>query len=135
VAPAILAAWEKLSDKPDVLMIPAHGIAHPRGCGLASHIGLWLDLPCIGVAKRLLYGYHTEVGSQVGEWSEILDEHDSTCLIGAIVRTRGSSKPIYVSPGHLIDLKSSVELVLACSRGFRLPAPLRTAQHAAANIE
>ncbi len=74
VGPAILAAWEKLKLKPDLILIHGHGTAHPRGLGLASHVGLWLNLPTIGVAKTRLYGSHSEPSSHLGEWSELLDE-------------------------------------------------------------
>jgi deoxyribonuclease V len=129
--PAILAAWEKLKIKPDLLLIHGHGIAHPRRVGLASHIGLWLNLPTIGIAKTRLYGMHDEVGSQVGDWSELVDEKQPSHIIGAVLRTCENIKPIYVSPGNLIDLDHSIEFVRACTRGCRMPEPLRAAHQAA----
>jgi deoxyribonuclease V len=131
VGPAILAAWEKLKYKPDVLLIHGHGVAHPRGVGLASHIGLWINTPTIGVAKTRLYGQQTEIGSNVGDWSDLFDENDPNNIIGAVLRTRGECKPIYVSAGHLIDLPHAIEFVLASCRGCRMPEPLRLAHHAA----
>lgn len=130
--PAILAAWEKLKLKPDLLLIHGHGIAHPRGIGLASHIGLWLNLPTIGIAKTRLYGTHAEVGPQMGDWSELLDEKEPGLVMGAVLRTCESARPIYVSPGHLIDLEHAIAFVLACTRGCRMPEPLRAAHQAAA---
>jgi deoxyribonuclease V len=130
--PAILAAWERLKLKPDLLLIHGHGTAHPRGVGLASHIGYWLNLPTIGIAKTRLYGTHTEVGPRVGDWSELVDEKEPGHVIGAVLRTCENTKPIYVSPGHLIDLEHSIEFVLECSRGCRMPEPLRAAHQAAA---
>jgi deoxyribonuclease V len=130
--PAILAAWKKLKLKPDLLLIHGHGIAHPRGIGLASHIGLWLNLPTIGIAKTRLYGIQGEVGPQVGDWTELVDEKQPDRVIGAVLRTCENIKPVYVSPGHLIDLEHSIEYVLACTRGCRIPEPLRAAHQAAA---
>ncbi len=124
VGPAILDAWERMKLTPDLVMIHGHGIAHPRGFGLASHVGLWLNLPTIGIAKTRLYGAYAEVGAQVGDWSELWDEKISNHLIGAVLRTQRDAKPIYISPGHLIDLPHSIEFVLACSRAHRLPDPL-----------
>jgi deoxyribonuclease V len=106
--PAILAAWEKLRIRPDLLMIHGHGIAHPRGIGIASHMGLWLERPTIGVAKSRLYGRHTDPGP-----------------------LRGDRLPLYVSPGHLIDVDRSGELVLQCSTRYRLPEPVRWAHRVA----
>ena len=132
VGPAILTAWEKLTLKPDLILIHGHGIAHPRGLGLASHVGLWLNLPTIGIAKTRLYGSHTEAGPNKGEWSELLDEDDPQRLIGAVLRTQVDTKPVYVSPGHLIDLPRSISFVLACCREYRMPEPIRTAHNVAA---
>ena len=133
VGPAILATWEKLTLKPDLLMLQGHGTAHPHGIGLASHMGLWLNLPSLGVAKTCLYGSHSKAGSQVGDWSEVLDEIDTKSVIGAVLCTRVNTKPIYVSPGHLIDLHHSIRFVLACCRGYRLPEPIRAGHKKAAN--
>jgi len=131
VGPAILAAWEKLKLSPDLVLIHGHGIAHPRGLGLASHVGLWLDRPTIGVARTRLYGNPAEVGPQVGDWGEIRDEMNPKRVIGAALRTQVDVKPLYVSPGHLIDLPHSIEFVLSCCRKYRLPEPLREAHEAA----
>lgn len=129
--PAILAAWEKLVDKPDLLLIHGHGTAHPRYIGLASHIGLWLNIPSIGIAKTLLFGCMSEPGSKVGEWTALMDEHATRHTIGASLRTRIASRPVYVSPGHLIDLDHSIKFVLASSCGCRMPEPIRCAHQAA----
>jgi deoxyribonuclease V len=133
--PAILAAWEKLPDKPDLILIHGHGIAHPRQLGLASHIGLWVNTPSIGIAKTLLFGCPAEPAREVGAWSAILDEHNARRTIGASLRTRLGSKPVYVSPGHLIDLSHSIHFVLAASRGCRLPEPVRLAHQTASGIQ
>ena len=131
LAPSILAAWEQLPYKPDLLMIHGHGIAHPRRLGLASHIGLWINTPTIGIAKTRLYGYHAEATLEVGEWSALMDENKPNHAIGATLCTRSGSKPIYVSPGHLVDIPVSVKFVLACCRGYRMPEPLRIAHKVA----
>ncbi len=125
--PAILKAWAKLTRKPDLLLVHGHGIAHPRGVGLASHLGLWLDRPSIGVAKRRLYGCQTEPSPNIGDWSDLRDEAEPQRVIGALLRTRLDAQPIYVSPGHLIDLERSMQFVLACCQGYRMPEPIRFA--------
>jgi deoxyribonuclease V len=127
--PAVLAAWEKLQNKPDMLMFDGQGIAHPRGIGIASHMGLWLERPTIGVAKSRLYGRHAEVGSRRGDRADLLDKKGN--IIGTVLRTRERTNPLYVSPGHLIDVEHATEFVLACCTGFRLPEPTRWAHKVA----
>jgi deoxyribonuclease V len=133
VGPAILATWEKLKIIPDLILMHGHGTAHPRGVGLASHLGLWLDLPTIGVAKTRLYGFSSDPAPQAGGLSELLDERDTTQVIGAVLRTRLNTKPVFVSPGHQIDLNHSVEFVLTSCRGFRFPEPIRAAHKQASD--
>lgn len=123
--PAFLAAWEKLKHQPDLLMFDGQGIAHPRGIGIASQMGLWLERPTIGVAKSRLYGKHNEVGPQRGDQAELVDRKGT--VIGAVVRTREKTNPLYVSPGHLIDVQHATEFVLACGTRYRLPEPTRWA--------
>ncbi len=125
--PAVLAAWEKLPLKPDLLMFDGQGIAHPRGLGIASHMGLWLERPTIGVAKSRLYGRHAEVGPHPGDWVPLTDPRDPTHVIGAALRTRERANPLYISPGNLIDVPHALELVMACGRSYRLPEPTRWA--------
>ena len=127
--PAILAAWSNLQNKPDLLMFDGQGIAHPRGVGIASHMGLWLERPTIGVAKSRLYGLHAEVGLRRGDRAELIDKNGS--VIGAVVRTREKTKPLYLSPGHLMDVEHAVEFVMACCTGYRLPEPTRWAHKVA----
>ncbi len=126
-APAILAAWDELTLKPDLLMVDGQGIAHPRGFGIASHLGLWIDRPTIGVAKSRLYGTHAEPGTERGDFAPLHDQSDPRRVIGAVLRTRASVKPVYVSPGHLIDVEHSRRFVLDCVTPFRLPEPTRWA--------
>jgi deoxyribonuclease V len=127
--PAVLAAWTQLQNKPDLLMFDGQGIAHPRGVGIASHMGLWLERPTIGVAKSRLYGLHTEVGPKRGDRADLLDKN--TNVIGAVVRTREKTNPLYISPGHLMDVAHAVEFVIACTTGYRLPEPTRWAHKVA----
>jgi len=128
--PPLLAAFAKLSQTPDCVLFDGQGIAHPRGIGLASHLGLLLDLPAIGCAKSRLVGSHGEVGEKGGDWTGL---HYGDKRIGAVVRTRERIKPVFVSQGHRISLERAVEVVLACCRGYRLPEPLRRA-HLTVNI-
>ncbi len=127
--PAVLAAWNELQNKPDLLMFDGQGIAHPRGMGIASQMGLWLDRPTIGVAKSRLYGRHEEVGLRRGDRADLLDKNGN--VIGAVLRTREKTNPLYISPGHLMDVKHAVEFVLACCTGYRLPEPTRWAHKVA----
>jgi deoxyribonuclease V len=127
--PAVLAAWEKLQHKPDLLMFDGQGIAHPRGIGIASQMGLWLERPTIGVAKSRLYGRHEEVGPNRGDRADLLDKSGN--VIGTVLRMREKTNPLYISPGHLIDVKHATEFVLACGAGYRLPEPTRWAHKVA----
>jgi deoxyribonuclease V len=88
-------------------MFDGQGIAHPRGIGIASQMGLWLERPTIGVAKSRLYGKHAEVGLARGDRADLLD--NSGNMIGAVLRTRERTKPLYISPGHLIDVEHATE--------------------------
>ena len=125
-APAALAALERLRARPDVLLCDGQGYAHPRRFGLACHLGVLLDCPCVGCAKTWLTGTYAEPGPNGGDWSPLREGDE---LIGAAVRTRARIKPVYVSVGHQIDLLSAIALVLRCTHGFRLPEPLRAADH------
>ena len=123
-APLLLQAFRGLRRLPDVVLYDGQGIAHPRGFGLASHMGVLLDLPSVGCAKKKLVGEFGEVGLQAGSTIPLKMEGRT---IGAVIRTRRGVKPVFVSPGHRIDLESSIKLVLRTCRGFRLPEPLRRA--------
>jgi len=123
-APLLLQAFRGLRRLPDVILYDGQGIAHPRGFGLASHMGVLLDLPSVGCAKKKLVGDFGEVGLQAGSTTPLKMESKT---IGAVIRTRSGVKPVFVSPGHRIDLESSIKLVLRTCRGFRLPEPLRRA--------
>jgi len=127
-APLILAAFEKITAVPDLVMVDGQGIAHPRRIGLASHLGLCLGIPTIGCAKSRLCGECEEPDSERGSRTELMDNGE---VIGAAVRTRAGVKPVYVSTGHMIDLESAIKWVLACGRGYRLPEPTRLAHQVA----
>lgn len=129
--PIILTAWEALSLKPDLLLFIGQGIAHPRGLGIASHLGLWLECPTIGVAKTRLYGKHTQPGPDRGDQATLYDEHDHEQAIGVVLRTGKNVRPLYISPGHLIDINHSAALVMDCVKHYRLPKPIRWAHRVA----
>ena len=127
-APLILKALEGLSIVPDLVLVDGQGIAHPRRMGLASHLGLFLEKPTIGCAKSSLCGTSGAPGDEPGDFSEIKDGDET---IGAVLRTRRSVKPLYISVGHKINLPEAVRWVLNCCRGYRLPEPTRLAHQAA----
>lgn len=127
--PAILGAFANLRHTPDVVMLDGQGVAHPRRFGLACHLGLWLDLPCLGCAKSWLIGDHTEPGTQAGDVAPLTIGGEP---VGAVLRSASGAKPVYVSPGHKIDLESAVEVVRSTLSGYRHPTPTREA-HMAAN--
>jgi deoxyribonuclease V len=126
--PAILPALERLSRLPDLLLCDGQGIAHPRRFGLACHLGVLLDRPTIGVAKTRLVGSHAAVPQARGAWTPL--EHEGE-VVGAVLRTREGVKPVYVSPGHRIDLETAVARVMDCVTRFRLPETTRAAHRAA----
>jgi deoxyribonuclease V len=130
-APLILAACEKLNHSPDLILVDGQGIAHPRRLGLASHVGLLLDLPTIGCAKSLLCGTHGPVGDEAGSYAEITDSGE---VIGAALRTKKGVRPLYVSVGHEVDLAAAVAWVMRCCRGYRMPEPTRLAHLAAGGL-
>jgi deoxyribonuclease V len=129
--PVILDALGKLNLDPDVLVFDAHGFAHPRRMGLATHLGILLDLPSIGCAKSRLCGSHEEPGQDKGCWTPLRDDDE---VIGAVVRTRDGVRPVFVSIGHRVDLESSVNLVLALASRYRLPETTRWAHRVAGSV-
>jgi deoxyribonuclease V len=126
-APILLETFKKLKVKPDVMVFEGQGIAHPRGIGLATHMGLWLDLPSIGCTKTPLLNDFVCPGPSKGSCEPIRREGKE---VGAVLRTKDKVKPIFISPGHRIDLQTSIQIILdACSK-FRIPEPLRRAHQA-----
>ncbi|MEW6659633.1 MAG: endonuclease V [Thermodesulfobacteriota bacterium] len=122
--PILAAAFERLKQPPDVLLVDGQGIAHPRGLGLAAHLGLVLDLPTIGVAKSRLVGQGEEPGPDAGAASTLIWQGKE---VGVILRTQRGRKPSYLSPGHRITLAECREIVMGCVRRYRHPEPLRQA--------
>jgi deoxyribonuclease V len=124
-APALLQAFAHVQTVPDVIVCDGQGIAHPRGLGIASHLGLLLDVPTIGCAKSRLIGQYQEPAPQRGAHT-LLYRADGT-TIGAVLRTKDATKPVFVSVGHKMDLGQAVDILLHCGRGYRIPEPTRLA--------
>jgi deoxyribonuclease V len=125
--PALLEALGQLPAAPDLILCDGHGYAHPRRFGLACHLGLWLDTPTIGVAKSRLTGSHDEPGPAKGDVAWLLAGKGDRPRerLGAVLRTREQVKPVFVSAGHRISLRTAVALTLACATRYRLPEPTR----------
>jgi len=121
---SILAAFKKIKNEPDIILFDGQGIAHPRRMGIATHLGLFLDKPTIGCAKSRLSGKYTTVGEKKGDYAPLKEGKE---VLGAGLSTRKGVKPIFVSPGHKIDLPNSIEIVLKCIVKYRLPLPVREA--------
>ena len=126
--PSLLGALEKVETAVDVVVLDAQGLAHPRRIGLASHVGLFLDVPTVGCAKTVLVGKFEEPGMEKGNITDMVHRGE---VVGRAVRTRDGVSPVYVSVGNGVDLDSTVELVLACCTKYRLPEPTRQAHNAA----
>jgi deoxyribonuclease V len=122
--PAILPALDCLKTRPDLILCDGQGYAHPRRLGIASHLGVVLDCPTIGVAKSRLIGTHEEVPPERGKWVALMDGGEQ---IGAVLRSRSNVKPLYVSAGHRISLPTAIAFVLDCTTKYRLPEPTRLA--------
>jgi len=127
-SPLTLAACQKLTISPDLILVDGQGIAHPRRLGLASHLGLLLNTPTIGCAKSLLCGSHEAPSIEPGSYTEVADKSE---IIGVALRTKRGVKPVYVSIGHKVDLNTAIQWVMNCCRGYRLPEPTRLAHLAA----
>jgi deoxyribonuclease V len=127
-APAVLAAMEKLSACPDLLMFDGQGIAHPRRLGIAAHMGVYLGVPSIGCAKSRLTGSYTEPGPNAGDLSPLMAGSEQ---LGVVLRSKQRSNPLFISIGHLIDLPTATSFVLRTLRGYRLPEPTRQADRLA----
>jgi deoxyribonuclease V len=123
-APVLCAALEKITSSPDVILVDGHGIAHPRGLGLASYLGLLLNAPTVGCAKSRLCGEFGELAPEAGSFTPLRWEGKQ---VGWVLRSRRGGRPLFISPGHLITLNESLETVRQCLRKFRLPLPLRQA--------
>src|SRR5215213_8841447 len=124
--PSVLEAWAKLKTEPDAVMFDGQGLAHPRRVGIACHVGLLIERPTLGCARSVLVGKYEEPPEERGAWSEMTDRGET---VGAAVRTKTRVQPIFVSPGHLIDLPGAIRLTLDCDGGYRQPEPTRRAHH------
>ena len=128
--PALLAAWEQLSQKPDLLFVDGHGISHPRRLGVASHFGLLVDVPTIGVAKSRLCGHSLPLESDNGALQPLIDGNEQ---LGWVWRSKVRCNPLFISPGHRVSVSSALAWVQACMAGYRLPEPTRWADAIASN--
>jgi deoxyribonuclease V len=138
--PAVIEAWKRLKIEPDILMLDGQGIAHPRGFGIASHVGVIVDKPTIGCAKSRLVGIYREPNQIAGASSLLLRSGvkrgpKGEEVIGAVVRTRSHVRPVFVSPGHRIDLEGAVRVTLATVKKYRIPEPTRLADQFAARVK
>jgi deoxyribonuclease V len=122
--PAVLDALAQLHTSPDLLLCDGQGLAHPRRFGIACHLGVLTGLPTIGVAKSLLVGTHAPVSDERGAWQPLLHRRE---MVGAALRTRPGTKPLYISIGHRISLPTAIEYVLRCTPKYRLPETTRQA--------
>ncbi len=123
-APILLQAFAKLEHTPDVVMCDGQGLAHPRRLGIACHLGLWLNVPTLGCGKTRLVGRFKEPEREAGSSTPLEDRGE---LIGRVVRNKTGVKPLFVSPGHLMDIDSAVHWALVTTRKYRLPEPTRLA--------
>jgi deoxyribonuclease V len=129
-APAVLDALAKINQPPDLILCDGQGIAHPRRFGIACHLGVLTGIPCIGVAKTRLIGTHQTLPDEKGSFVSLMDEEEE---IGAVLRTRTSVKPVYVSVGHKLSLPTAIQYVLHCTTKYRLPETTRWADRIASD--
>ncbi len=122
--PSVIKAWNQLSVKPDLMVLDGQGIAHPRRLGIATHFGLVTDTPALGCAKSLLHGKFEVLPEAAGSTSLLYDQGE---VIGAALRTKFKVNPVFISPGHKINLEQSLEIIKQCSSSYRIPEPTRKA--------
>ncbi len=132
--PAIIETYKKLKNKPDLLILDGHGIAHPRRFGIACHVGVLLNVPTFGIGKKKLYGDYEEPGTKRGLVTPLVAKKDKK-IIGSVVRTKNKVKPVFVSVGNKIDLKTAVVIALNCDTGYRIPEPTRQADKYVAELK
>lgn len=128
--PAILAAWEKLTLKPDLVLVDGQGRAHPRRLGVAGHLGVTLNIPAIGVAKSRLCGHYDALAEGADAQSPLMDKDEQ---LGWVWRSKARCNPLFISPGHLMSIDTALVWVKAMIRGYRLPEPTRWADGIASN--
>lgn len=122
--PSVLEAWSKLKTEPDALMLDGQGLAHPRRVGIACHVGLLIERPTLGCAKSVLVGNYEEPPVERGSYTDLVHKGE---VVGAALRTKNKVQPVFVSPGHLIDLEGAIRLTLQTDGGYRQPEPTRRA--------
>ncbi len=122
--PAFIDAISTLAQRPDVVLFDGQGIAHPRGLGIAAFVGTLIDIPSIGCAKSRLVGEYDEPGALRGSRAPLRYKGR---VVGTVLRTRDNVKPLFVSPGHCVDVEGSVEVVMNCVGRYRLAEPVRRA--------
>jgi deoxyribonuclease V len=125
-SPNLVKAYQKLQHTPDLIMVDGHGIAHPRRLGIASQLGVLLNKPTMGVAKKVLTGKHEEPALEKGSLTPLTHRGEH---IGNVIRTKDKVKPVFVSPGHLMDLESATAIALQTALKHKLPEPTRLADH------
>lgn len=125
--PLLIKVFEQLSTDPDVIVFDGQGLAHPRGMGIATHLGLVFDKPTIGCAKSLLFGRYQEPDAEKGAWAELRDSQGQ--VVGAALHSKLKTSPIFVSIGHRVDLPTAIRILLDCARGVRIPEPTRLADN------
>ncbi|WP_392553602.1 deoxyribonuclease V [Orbus wheelerorum] len=130
--PALLAAWQKIEHKPQLLLVDGQGVAHPRKLGIASHLGLLLDIPTIGVAKKKLYGQYQPLPDERLAQEPLFDKTGIE-QIGSVLRSKVKCNPLFISAGHRVSQLSALNWVKACLKGYRLPEPTRFADAVASN--
>lgn len=128
--PAVLDALAELTIRPDLVLCDGQGLAHPRRFGIACHLGLLANIPAIGVAKSRLIGQHDPLPEERGAWQPL---HDGREIIGAVLRTRAGTQPLYISIGHRISLPTAIEYVMHCTPKYRLPETTRQAHRLASH--
>lgn len=129
--PLLVEVFKHIEKKPEIIICDGQGLAHTRRFGLACHLGFLLNIPTIGCAKTKLVGDHKDVGPRKGQYRSLYYRGER---VGVVLRTRTGVKPIYVSPGHLSDITSSVRLVLRCCNKYRIPEPVRQAHFLANEV-
>jgi deoxyribonuclease V len=120
--PPLMDAWENLPQKPDLLVVDGHGIAHPRRMGIAAHFGVLAQTPTVGCAKKVLCGQYEEPAPIQGSNSPLVFKNE---VVGAVLRTKNAVKPVFVSPGHLMDVPGTIDIITQCIGRYRIPEPTR----------
>ena len=131
--PSIIKTYEKLQNKPDVLILDGQGLAHPRAFGIACYVGVLLGIPAMGIGKKKLYGDYKEPKDSIGSYESLLSKEGKQ--IGVALKTKQKTKPVFISIGHKIDLSTSVKVALTCTRGYRVPEPTRLADKYVAELK